>query len=197
MEKIITLLLKQIFYHRILIMIWRIIMLVILWVCFILYQQQVIHGFYLLFTALPLLWYTCYFIFVSLRWLTFIPLTTILLAVAPFTNHRLLWILTMAGTLITSYLIYYFSQALQLDDYFERTHKRSIAMIRKWLVQYELPVIIMRSMLPFTPTDLICYIAGTLNINIRKMLLGVFIGEWLVCIAYIWWIQSIFSYFIS
>lgn len=103
----------------------------------------------------------------------------------------------MVGTLITSYLIYYFSQALQLDDYFERNHKRSIAMIRKWLVRYELPVIIVWGMLPFTPTDLICYIAGTLNINIRKMLLGVLIGEWLVCIAYIWWIQSIFSYFIA
>lgn len=196
MKKVATWIMQWIFHYRAPIMISWIILLITLWVCFALYQNQVTHGFYVLFAVLPLLGYSLYFLFVSVRGLTFIPLTTILLAVAPFTNQRLLWVITMTGTLITSYLIYYFSQALHLDDYFEGKHQRSIKLTRKWLMKYELPVIVIRSMLPFTPTDLICYIAGTLNISIRKMLLGILIWEWIICATYIRWIQSIFSRFV-
>lgn len=190
-----TSLLKRIFLHRKKIMIWWWVVLVLLITGFVLFEKEVIGWFTWLFGTMPLIGYLLYFLLVSLRWLTFIPLTTILLAVAPFTNHWVLWVITMVWTLITSYIIYYFSQALQLDDYFEKKHQRTIKVIRKRLDRYELPVIIIRSMIPITPTDLICYIAWTLGINVRKMLLWVFIGEGLVCIVYIWWIQSIFGYF--
>jgi uncharacterized membrane protein YdjX (TVP38/TMEM64 family) len=192
-----TILFKRIFHHRKKIMISWWIILVLLITGFVLFEKEVIDWFTWLFVTMPLIGYLLYFILVSVRGLTFIPLTTILLAVAPFMNQWILWIITLAWTLITSYIIYYFSQALQLDDYFEKNHERAIKVIRKRLDKYELPVIIIWSMIPITPTDLICYIAWTLGINVRKMLWWVLIGEGLVCIVYIWWIQSIFGYFMG
>jgi uncharacterized membrane protein YdjX (TVP38/TMEM64 family) len=53
------------------------------------------------------------------------------------------------------------------------------------LERYELPIIIGWSFFPLVPTDLICYVCGTLRVNFWKCLLGVTIGESAICAAYI------------
>jgi len=35
------------------------------------------------------------------------------------------------------------------------------------------------------PTDLICYVCGSLRVDIRKLLLGVLVGEGAICAIYI------------
>ena len=177
---------KRIFLHRKYILILWGIILFVLWYCFVFYKSSVSALFHTFFVWLPLLWYFLYFVVVSLRGLTFIPLTTLLLVMVPFTNHWILLWVTLLWTLITSYIIYHFSQALQVDDYFEKKYPRAIKKLRKWFEKYEFPIIVLWSVLPFTPTDLICYIAGTLWVNVRKMLLGVLIWELIICTVYIW-----------
>ena len=68
---------------------------------------------------------------------------------------------------------------------FDTKYKKTIDKIKINLAKYELPVIIFWSIAPVLPTDLICYIAGTLRINIYKCLLGIFIGEGFICAVYI------------
>jgi uncharacterized membrane protein YdjX (TVP38/TMEM64 family) len=68
-----------------------------------------------------------------------------------------------------------------------------IKKLHRAFEKYEFPIIVWWSLLPFTPTDLICYIAGTLKVNIHKMLLGVLVGETIICSVYIWWVHSLLS----
>jgi uncharacterized membrane protein YdjX (TVP38/TMEM64 family) len=83
------------------------------------------------FFVYPLAGYLIYFVVVSLRGLTFIPLTTFLFVMLPFTDPWILFVLTMIGTLITSYIIYRFSQALSIDTYFQDTYPRMIKKLRR------------------------------------------------------------------
>lgn len=160
---------------------------------FVFFKDTLSLWFTQLFLIYPIIWYFVYLLFVSIRGLTFIPLITILLVMVPFTNHWALLITTLVWTLITSYIIYRFSEVLEIDDYFERKHPRAIKALHRGFEKYELPIIIVRSLLPFTPTDLICYIAGTLQVNVRKMLLWLLIGEVIICSFYIWGIKTIIS----
>ena len=184
---------KWIFLHRkyILILWWFFLLFLGYW--FIFYKDIYIQSFQSFFLLYPILGYLLYFIIVSLRWLTFIPLTTLLLVMIPFTNHWVLLVITLFGTLITSYMIYRFSEALDIDDYFEKKYPRVIKKLRHWFEKYEFPIIVWRSLFPFTPTDLICYIAWTLKVNVHKMLLGVLVGEAIICAIYIWGINSLIS----
>lgn len=177
---------KYIFHHRkIVLCLWAIFLLLIAYEFFF-YKAGLLQGFQNFFIMYPFVGYGVYFFLVSLRGLTFIPLTTLLLVMVPFAHPRLLFILTLWGTLITSYMIYYFSEALGIEDYFQKKYPKTIKKLYHRFQTYELPVIVIRSLLPFTPTDLICYIAWTLRINIKKMLLGVLIGEAIICAVYIW-----------
>jgi len=60
----------------------------------------------------------------------------------PFTNHRILLVTTIVGTLITSYIIYRFSEALDVDDHFEKKYPRMIKKLRHGFNKYEYPIII-------------------------------------------------------
>ena len=189
----ITKLMKYIFRHRKYILLLWWFFLFVIWYWFLFYKALFSYQFQSFFLLYPVVWYIVYFIIVSLRWLTFIPMTTILVIMIPFPNHWILLALTLLGTLITSTIIYYFSQALDIDAHFEKKYPRMIHRLHRAFERYEFPIIVWWSLLPFTPTDLICYIAGTLQVNIHKMLLGVLVGETIICSLYIWWVYSLLS----
>ena len=63
------------------------------------------------------------------------------------------------------------------------------------LEKNELPIIIAWSAFPLLPTDLICYICGTLEVGLKKMLLGVLIGEGITCAVYIFFGHQLLNYF--
>lgn len=183
---------KRIFANRKYILLVRWIFLLGIAYCFLFYKDTLFASFESLFFY-PVIGYLVYFVIVSLRGITFIPLTTILLVMVPFTNHWILLATTIIGTLITSYIIYRFSEALDIDDYFEKKYPRIIKKLRHGFNKYEYPIIIWRSLFPFTPTDLVCYLAGTLEVDIRKMLIWVAIGETVICSIYIRGINSIIA----
>ena len=126
-----------------------------------------------------------YLIFGCIRGFTLIPSTTLVLAGIPFFSPGWLFALALAGILVSSASIYFFSEWLRLDEVIARKHAHRLNALHAALAKYELPVIIGWSFFPLAPTDLICYVCGVLRVDFRKFLLGVGIGEGLICAIYI------------
>jgi uncharacterized membrane protein YdjX (TVP38/TMEM64 family) len=120
-----------------------------------------------------------------LRGFTLIPSTTLVLLAVPFFPPGPLLGLTLIGILVSSTCIYWFAEALHLDEVFESLHGARLARLRRALARYELPVIVLWSFFPLAPTDLICYVCGIVGVRFGTCLLGVFVGEGAICALYI------------
>ena len=128
---------------------------------------------------------TVYLLVGCLRGFTLIPSTYLVFVGIPFIPPRALFLLTIAGILISSASIYFFSESLHLDQHFEGKQKHRVAGLKAVLQKNELPVIIGWSFFPFAPTDLICYVCGILGIDFWKFLFGILLGEGAICGIYI------------
>lgn len=127
-----------------------------------------------------------YLLLGCLRAFTLIPSTYLIIVALPFFPPGLLFVLTLAGILVSSALIYAFSEALHLRDVFEHgSHRALTARVRSLLERHELPVIVGWSFFPVVPTDLICYACGVLEVNFYKFLVGIALGEGTICAIYI------------
>lgn len=126
-----------------------------------------------------------YLLFGALRGFTLIPSTTLVLIAVAFFPPGPLFVLTLAGILISSTSIYFFSEALGLDVVLKRRHPQAVAKLTNALQKHELPIIIGWSFFPLAPTDLICYVCGVLRVNFLTCLVGVAIGEGTICGIYI------------
>ncbi|HLX00407.1 MAG TPA: VTT domain-containing protein [Candidatus Acidoferrales bacterium] len=126
-----------------------------------------------------------YFAAGCLRGFTLIPSTYLVFVAIPFFPPTMLFVLTIAGILVSSASIYYFSESLGLEEYFEREHKVGVLRVRNVLQKHELPIIIGWSFFPLAPTDLICYVCGVLEVDFWKFLFGVLVGEGTICGIYI------------
>ena len=126
-----------------------------------------------------------YLLLGSVRAFTLIPATLMIVVGLPFFRPWPLFLMTLAGILITSALFYWFSEVLEFNHEFERKHPQQIAKMRSMLQRHQLPIIIFWSFFPLLPTDLICYVCGALKINFTKTMLGVGLGEGAICAVYI------------
>ncbi len=129
--------------------------------------------------------YALYLIAGSLRGFTLIPVTYFILAGLILLPPLPLYLLTIAGVIFSSVSVYYFSEYLNFDAYFEKKYKNQIERLKDFLSKNEFPIVAVWSFTPFLPTDLICYVCGTLEVDIKKFLLGVVVGEGLACAIYI------------
>jgi len=121
--------------------------------------------------------YWIYLLLGCLRGFTLIPTAYLLLIGIIFFKPVPLFIINMIGTLVSSACVYYFSESLRFDKFFEHRYGKLIEKTKLVLQKNELPIVIGWSLFPLTPTDLICYVCGTLKIDIKKFLFGIFIGE--------------------
>ena len=138
--------------------------------------------------------YWVYFGLGSLRGFTLIPVTYLIMLGLLFLPSKPLFILTMAGVVVSSAVIYYFSELIHLSGFFERKYPKQIAKLKSIIEKNELPIVTIWSMLPFAPTDVMCYVCGSLEIDIKKFLLGVFIGESITCALYIFFGKEIMTF---
>jgi uncharacterized membrane protein YdjX (TVP38/TMEM64 family) len=118
-----------------------------------------------------------YFLLLSVRGLTMVPSTPLLIAGVLIFDPVELFFVNMAGILSSSIIVYYFSKYLGFDSYFETKHGKYISKIKRSIIDKELPVIVGWSFFPLVPTDLIVYVGSSLRIPVLKCLLGVFVGE--------------------
>lgn len=127
-----------------------------------------------------------YILIICFRGLLFISPLSIALASSVLFSPLTVFIINTFGILVSSTLIYKFSQFLGLDEYFEKNYQKQIVKIKTGLHKKEVPIIIAWSFIPVFPTDLITYISATLKISIWKCLLGIFIGTALVNAIFIY-----------
>jgi uncharacterized membrane protein YdjX (TVP38/TMEM64 family) len=145
--------------------------------------------------ATPLFWRSVvYLLLACVRGFTLIPSTYLVVAALAFFPPVPLMALTLLGILVSSACIYLFSESLRFDEYFERTHKDSVARLKHFLQRNELPVIIGWSFFPLVPTDVICYVCGALGIDFRKFLVGICVGEGAICAIYIFLGDSVLRF---
>ena len=129
-----------------------------------------------------------------IRGFTLIPITYLIILGLLFAPPLPLLIIILVGALVSSLSVYYFFEYLNLDVYFERHHAKRVVQIKSYLEKHELPIIILWSACPILPTDIICYVCGTLEVDMKKLLLGIFIGEGIMSGIYIYFGRYILDY---
>ncbi|MFH0929931.1 MAG: VTT domain-containing protein [Candidatus Moraniibacteriota bacterium] len=130
----------------------------------------------------------------SLRGFALVPVTYLIVLGLLFFNPLPLFILTIIGILISSISIYFFSEFLRFDAFFEKRYPKQIHRLKTVFAKNELPIIIFWSFFPFLPTDLICYVAGSLRVDLKKLVLGVLIGEGITSGLYIFFENQLIKY---
>jgi len=129
--------------------------------------------------------YVAYLMIGCIRGFTLIPSTSLVLLAIPIFPPLPLFALTLAGIVISSMSIYYFSESLHLNDAFEGKHGERVQKLKKILQGNSTIIIFTWSLFPLVPTDLICYLCGILRIDFRKFIIGVLLGEGAICGFYI------------
>ena len=141
--------------------------------------------------------YGIYLLLGAFRGFALIPVTYLIILGLLFIAPLPLFILTIIGIIVSSTLIYYFSEKVHLGEFFEKKYPKQITRLKQALEKNELPIVILWSMFPFTPTDVICYVCGSLEINVKKFLSGIVIGEGITSALYIFLGKEILLYFLN
>lgn len=129
--------------------------------------------------------YALIFLLGAFRGFTLVPVTYLILLGIIFLPPVPLFLIIMSGVVLSSISVYYFFKYLRIDEMLGAKYKKQIDTTTKYLSRYELPVITLWAMTPFLPSDIICYVSGTLRINIYKFVLGMVIGEGIMSGVYI------------
>ncbi len=129
-----------------------------------------------------------------LRGLLLIPSTPLILVgmiLFPDNPHAV-FLISMTGILFSALVIYQFSDILGLDDYFEENVKSK--KIKNMIEKYGFYGVAFWSFFLVLPTDLICYIAWAVRMNIYKFIAAVAIGEGFIIGIFIYGGKDILSY---
>lgn len=153
-----------------------------------------IAEFLLRFDREVLLIYACLSI---LRGFTLLPSTPLVIAGTLIYPEQPLLVLfiSLAGILLSSTMIYYFSEFLGFSDYFEN-HKPKLSHKLKAKLEHPLGFLFVAlwAFFPLVPTDLVCYLAGTTKMNFWKFIAAIFIGELILCTCYIYFGGSLLKF---
>lgn len=129
-----------------------------------------------------------FFAMSALRGFTLLPSTplviagTLLFPLQPLS----VFAVSMIGIIISSSMIYFFSEHLGFTEYFERKKPDMIHRLKAKL-DHPLGMLFVAAwaFFPAVPTDLVCYAAGTTKMNYAKFIIAVIVGESILCAAYI------------
>src|SRR5205823_3780222 len=138
-----------------------------------------------------------YFAMSAFRGFTLLPSTPLVIAgTLLFPQQPLLvLIVSIIGILLSSSMIYFFSEYLGFSDYFENYKPELTHKIKAGL---EHPLgfgfVALWAFFPLVPTDLVCYLAGTTKMAYCEFILAVFIGESTLCSFYIFFGGGVINY---
>ncbi len=159
------------------------------------FQNNFVTREFMRLAAMPLWWrYGVILALGCLRGFTLIPVTYLIILGILLLPPMPLYVLILIGVTVSSICIYYFSEFLHMSEFFEHKYPKQIAHIKTVMEKNELPIVIGWSFFPFAPTDVICYVCGTLEIDVRKFIAGVLIGEGIACALYIFLGKEILSF---
>jgi uncharacterized membrane protein YdjX (TVP38/TMEM64 family) len=126
-----------------------------------------------------------YFIIATVRGITLIPLTPILLAGILIFPPVPFFLINFLAVISSSAVVYYMTHYFKFDRFFHQHYEKQIQKLTALLHQRELPVIAAWGFTPFVPSDLIVYVCSVLRISLFKTLLGISLGEGIICAIYI------------
>lgn len=131
-----------------------------------------------------------YLIASLIRGITLIPGTPFVVAgTLMFDNKPIVLAISMLGMIFSASMIYFFSNYLGFNKYFDK-YENKIEKIREKLDSPNgFIFVILWSLFPFSPTDLICYVAGITKMRYYKFITALFIGELVICSAYVYSIK--------
>lgn len=135
-----------------------------------------------------------YFTVSVLRGFTMIPSTPFVLAGAIILPEQplLALFISLLSISISSTMIYYFSDYLNLGDRIEKVYP-----VHKIKHTLNKPIgvfaIFLWSVFPAMPTDIVCYAAGSVKMNFIKFITAVVLGELLICTFYIFFVGKLFN----
>ena len=137
-----------------------------------------------------------YIILLTIIGVTLIPTTPFAIAGLLFFSPLETFIYNLIAIVGAMTIIYYFSQYVGLDKLLERKYPKQIIKLKKILKNKMIFIIVLWSFMPFVATDLIIYVASSLDIKYRKCFFGVLIGEGLLNFLYIFASHSIIGFLI-
>ncbi|MCY2970216.1 MAG: VTT domain-containing protein [Planctomycetota bacterium] len=129
-----------------------------------------------------------------LRGFTLIPSTPFVIAgVLLFPENKIIVLLiSLGGILFSATLLYYLSEFLGFDSYFEKiAPERVIQITTKIDSPWGFLFVVLWAFFPLAPTDLVCYIAGTARMNFLRFILAVALGELIICLFYTYSLGSL------
>jgi len=130
-----------------------------------------------------------YIVLHILRAFTLLPSTPLVIAGVLLFPGQPAGVLAMCvtGIVLSSVLIYYFSEFLGFDKYLERKSQKRMNYIRTKLNHPMATVFVAAwAFFPIVPTDLLSYAAGSVRMNFWRFIIGIFIGETLLCAIYVY-----------
>ncbi len=111
------------------------------------------------------------------RSFTLIPSTPFILIGAMLFSPNVVFVVGLTGVLLSSTIVYYFSEFLGFDSYFDKKYPKKTKQLHALIEKHGFFIVMGWTFCPFVPTDLICYAAGTLRMTYWKFFLGVLLGE--------------------
>lgn len=135
-----------------------------------------------------------------IRGITMIPGTPFLLAgIILFSDTPfLLLAIFLISMLVTSALMFYLADKLGFSSYFERNYPEKIVLVRDKLNgRNGFLFIMLWAFAPFTPTDLVCYVAGSVRMRFINLIVPLLAGEAIICSFYIFNGQYLFEKIIN
>lgn len=126
-----------------------------------------------------------YFVISTLRGFTLVPSTPIVLAGMLAFPPVHLWLVNQLAVYTSSAIVYFMARCLRSDEFFRARYPERIERLTALLQRRELPVIGFWGAAPFVPSDLIVYVCSVLRISLWKTLVGISIGEGIICAFYI------------
>ncbi|MGM0631637.1 MAG: TVP38/TMEM64 family protein [Pseudomonadota bacterium] len=126
-----------------------------------------------------------YFTISTLRGFTLIPSTPFVLAGVLVFPPWPLFLVNQLAVYTSSAIVYGMARYFRFDHFFHSRYPRQIESLTGLLRGRQLPVISLWGFFPFVPTDMIVYVCSVLRIRLWKTLLGVSIGEGVICAIYI------------
>lgn len=129
-----------------------------------------------------------YFAISIARGFTLLPSTPLVLAgtlIFPASPWLVLAV-SIIGIVISSSMIYWFSDLLGFDEYFESKKPHHVQKVKTKLEHpLGLGFVSLWAFFPLVPTDAVCYVAGSIRMHFAKFIAAVFIGELILCACYV------------
>ena len=120
-----------------------------------------------------------YVVLSIVRAFTLIPSTVLIVVGMLLFPDRPVFVMvsSLAGIVVSAAIVYFFFEFLGLGEFFERKHAARVRWLEDQMRRKGLWIVMAWSAFPFVPTDVICYVAGTLRMHVGTFLCGVALGE--------------------